>query len=181
MTARRYADDATVRVDERAAGVARVDGRVHLDEVGQVKASGRPRACGRSALTTPAVTVQFSPYGLPMAITSCPTRSGRGVQLRDRQPERADAQDREVDRRVGVLDAGLEATAVRQGDAHEPAAAHDMLVGQDATVGSEDDAGAGTRALAALLAARASAARPSTSIFTTAGPTVSAARLTASE
>ena len=29
-----------------------------------------------SALTTPAVTVQFRPYGLPTAITSCPTRSG---------------------------------------------------------------------------------------------------------
>ena len=72
-----HADDLAGHVDQRAAGVAGVDGRVGLDEALELAGSTLP-APGSSmersfAETMPAETVWERPNGLPMARTQSPT------------------------------------------------------------------------------------------------------------
>ena len=114
----RDADDASVGVDERAAGVARVDGRVHLNQIGEAEARTRLKRASKRADDArghgPVEAERVADGDDELADAQRPR-----VQLRDRQPEGADAQDGEVDRRVGVLDAGLEAAAVGEGDARQ--------------------------------------------------------------
>ena len=57
-------------VDQRPAGIARIDGRVGLDEE---RESGMSTSVRASAETMPLVTVWPTPNGLPMASTRSPT------------------------------------------------------------------------------------------------------------
>ena len=64
-----------VEVDQRAAGVARVDRGVGLQEVGEQRPPALPPPTARPrAESTPVVTVLESPNGLPIATTVSPIR-----------------------------------------------------------------------------------------------------------
>ncbi len=139
------ADQAALRVHQRAAGIAHVDGGVGLDEIlvaGDV-VEEMPRSLRPMAETMPIVTVWPTASGLPMANTTSPTRSlslsasvtqGRFVGL--------DLDDGDVGLRVGADHPGLELAVVGQGDLHLVRALHDVVVGEDVAVGRHDDAGA---------------------------------------
>ncbi len=101
-----------------------------------------------------------------MATTNWPTFRRAAVQLGDGQVLGGDPEHRGVQPRVGAGDGRGEAPAVREGHLHLDAAPHHVLVGEDAAVGVEDDAASAARLVSTL---------------TTAGPTRSAALLTAWE
>ena len=92
----------------------------------------RLRSVRPSALTTPADTVDWNPYGFPTAITSCPTRSGSSGRERRAQevPKPGRVLLQEIGRFVFADDLGIDATPIDERDAHVPCAIHDVLVGQ---------------------------------------------------
>ena len=74
------ADDPAGPIQERAAGVARVDGRVDLDEARRwtTSVSGSRNVRSRPE-TTPALMDPYSPNGLPTMYASLPMRSEPGL------------------------------------------------------------------------------------------------------
>jgi hypothetical protein len=70
------ADDVSAVVEERAAGVARVDRRVGLDDLVDREAVGSLDLAPRPE-TMPSVAVRSRPNGLPMAIAVSPTWTAR--------------------------------------------------------------------------------------------------------
>ena len=102
------ADEPAVHVDQRAARIAGVDGRIGLDEGLE---SVTPTWVRASAETMPDVTVWPTPKGLPMARTRSPTARRLGIGERQRRERLLDAlelQDREIGALVAQHDVGRE-------------------------------------------------------------------------
>ena len=101
-----------------------------------------------SAETTPAVTVDSKPSGLPIATTSWPRRSFlESPKRRGRQGHRRiDAQQREVGVGIVADHARRELAAFGGHQLDARGAADHVAVGQHQPVGRDDDAGAGARA-----------------------------------
>ena len=75
----------------------------------------RERSERPSALTTPAVTVCWNPYGLPIATTSCPGRSVReSPNVGGDEVRRRDTDHRDVGVRILADEIGAELAAVRK-------------------------------------------------------------------
>ena len=70
-----HADDLARAGDQRSARVAGIQRRVGLNHLIDQPSRIARAASVPSALTTPADTECWKPYGLPIAITSCPGRS----------------------------------------------------------------------------------------------------------
>src|SRR5258708_1962372 len=68
-------DRATFAVDERAAGVTRVDRRTRLDYRRQRDGAPSSGSAWRNALTIPSVTLERRPSGFPIATAMSPTWS----------------------------------------------------------------------------------------------------------
>ena len=95
------ADQPAFGVDQRAARVAGVDGRVGLDEV--LEGVDMPSWLRPSALTMPEVTVWPTPNGLPMASTTSPTCSAStSPKVDHRQLVELDLEHRQVGLGVGA-------------------------------------------------------------------------------
>ena len=129
-----HPDDLAPQVEERAAGVARVDGGVGLEEV-VVAGSGRGGTSSLVrplALMMPALTVCESPNGLPMATTQSPT-SMASESPSGKRPEvlGVDAHDGDVRRRVGPDDLRGEGPLVRELHLDRLAPFDDMVVRED--------------------------------------------------
>ena len=107
----------------------------------------RARSERPSALTTPAVTECWKPYGLPIAIATCPTRTAREspsvAQGSDGPLEASMRIDREVG--VGIVSDDIRRASIGRRAAttvSRPRALDDVAVGEDQAVGREEDAGA---------------------------------------
>jgi len=146
------AHELALRVDERAAGVARVDGRVDLDEVAVdgVAARGLHKLVaiqrGDDALRDGLLETERAADGHdPVADGEV----GRVAHLdgRDRVSVEFRLYHGEVGRAVGADDRRLVAVAV-DGDADGGGAIDDVIVRDDVTVGVEDDARADAGAVA---------------------------------
>ena len=93
------------------------------------------------ALTTPAVTVYWNPYGLPIATTNCPTcKAEESPSDAYRRLRRVDVQDGQVRLRVFADEARLEPPPVGQGGLDRLRPVDDVAVGQDEPVGGKDEA-----------------------------------------
>ena len=101
-----------------------------------------------SALTIPDVTVRSRPNGLPIATTGSPTwtlselPSGRGVSA---LAARLDAEHREIGRRVGADELGLDRVAVREAHRDLVRALDDVVVRDDVAGLVDDEARAESR------------------------------------
>ncbi len=144
-----HANDIAVQIQQRATRVARVDGCVGLDDIGQGVAVARQIApTGKlrpSALTMPVVIVPSKPKGLPMAMT-CGPRSDAGISKCQGVPfesfGRRDLDDCQVGLRVGGDDFGICPDAVIENHHELGRGIHHMIVGDDVTVIVVDEAGA---------------------------------------
>jgi hypothetical protein len=84
-----------------------------------------------SALTTPAVTVHWKPYGLPIAIATWPTRSRLEIaEFRWNEARSPDADHRQIAVRIDAYHSAGRAPAVEQRHAYSRRARHDVAVGQ---------------------------------------------------
>ena len=115
------ADHFAARRHQRAAGVAGFSA-ASVWMMSSISRPDRARSDRPSALTTPAVTECWKPYGLPIAIAICPTRTARespSVAHGSDGPT-VDADHREIG--VGILadQVGAHRAAVGQ---HRPSAA----------------------------------------------------------
>ena len=92
-------------------------------------------------LTTPAVTVCWNPYGLPMAMTRWPGLScWESPRASGHQIRRTDPDDGEIGTGIVANQATLQLTTVRQRDAEVHVTPGDVTVGQDQTVWGENEA-----------------------------------------
>ena len=144
------ADDLAVAVEQRAAGVAGVDGGVGLDEV---RAAGWRRRLVMSETTM----VRSRPLTMPEVTDArelaqrvahgdgqlADLERGRVAQLGGRQAGRVDLDEREVGVGVDAGDRAVEGPAVGEHDADLVGVLDDVMVGQDEAVGVDDDARAG--------------------------------------
>ena len=119
------ADDLAVAVEERATGVAGVDGGVGLDEVAQ-------RGWRRRPVTSETTMVRSRPLTMPEVTRAgelaqrvahgdgqlADLEGGRVAQLRGRQVGRVDLDEREVGVGVDAGDRAVEGPAVGEHDAH---------------------------------------------------------------
>ena len=105
------ADHKPARIHERAARIARIDRRRVLHDVLDKPAIAGSHAPAR-ALTTPVDTVDCNPSGLPIAITSWPTRSASlSPSWAYGKPFAASRIDRQVGRRVVADEFGPKSVA----------------------------------------------------------------------
>ena len=104
----------------------------------------RDRSDRPSALTTPAVTECWKPYGLPMAIATCPTRTqSRIAQRRPRQRfslGRHDADDRQIGVGIGPDTIRQHRSTIRHHHRDAPGPLDHVMVGENQSVGREADA-----------------------------------------
>ena len=165
----RDADDAALRVDQRAAGVAGVDRRVRLDQVAHLLAGAhRQRTAGGADDAGGHRPAQAE--GVADRDDQLTHLHRRRDQLGDRQRQvrpRYQAQDGDIDRRVGELDHRGKAASVAEDGADRVRlrALHDVGVGDRPAVRVEDHAGACRLRLVATFWAswsRSSTFRPST-------------------
>ena len=151
------ADQLAMRIDQRSAGVAGVDGGVGLDEV-----AGLARIVGIRIGAIEGADDAARDRELEVAEGAAEGEHGLagmepgGVAPGDAgQVFRVDLDDREIVELVDADEFGREDAAVIQGDANLHGAIDDVIVGDDVAVGRNDDAAAD----AVLdLAARASCA-----------------------
>ena len=96
------ADDLATHIHQRATGVARIDGRVRLDEFAWCPAVFGEGIGRFSALMMPRVTVKRKPSGLPNASTVWPGCSlVESPKRHIRQIASVNLDDRKIGKRVG--------------------------------------------------------------------------------
>ena len=138
------ADDLAADAHQRAAGVARIDGGVGLDEVldAALAPARQPVSARPLALTMPEVTVKVSPSpsGLPMASTHSPTRASSLLPSATGGSSVASILSTATSVLGSVpIDLGLELPPVEQPHGHLLGALDDVVVGQDVAVGRDDE------------------------------------------
>ena len=149
------ADHLTLHAHQRTAGVARIDGRVGLDEVldGAVGLSRKGetaafRADDARGHREGEVVTQRVAYGQdPLAH---PGRAAVAERSGD-EVLGVDLEHREVGVRIGPDDLGLELAPVEQAHGHLIGAIDDVVVGEDVAVLGDDEARAGALLEAGLL------------------------------
>src|SRR6185437_1780782 len=139
-------DDLTAHVDERAAGVARVDRGIRLNEVLDA-AIRRPGKAHRAAPLGAhdalrhgegeVLTERVADREHPLTDTGRITVAKR----RGREAGRVDLEDGDVRGRVAADDARLELSVVEKANRDLVGAVNHVVVGQDITVGRHDEAG----------------------------------------
>ena len=133
------ADDVTARVEQRTATVARIDGRVGLDEIVDgvavieldLAAHRRDDAAGHGVRVGP----QRAPDGDRQLAD---LELARIPDWCDGQPRRFDLDDGEVGQGVVAVDLARELTAVLEADGQLVAAGDDVAVGKDPALGVVD-------------------------------------------
>ena len=137
----RDADHLTVLVDQRAARVARVDGRVGLDQGHDAVVDGHIAVDGRDAAAGDRVgelhaAGRADGIGIFAGLQLVGIAELRGGQLALGR----DLDDREVGLLIRADDLGIQLGAVAQLDGHALRAVHHMVVGDDIAVRAHDDA-----------------------------------------
>ena len=119
------------RRHQRPAGVAGIERGVGLDDVVDQPAAEAARSERPSADTTPAVTVDSKPSGLPIATTSWPRLQPRGCRRargRRRAGRQLGAQQRQVGVGIVAQHARLAGAAVGEGSRTRARAADHVLL-----------------------------------------------------
>ena len=146
------ADHAAVRVQQRAARVARVDRTRRSGSRSRSRSRWAPRSRAARADTMPVVTVRVKPNGLPIATTGSPTLaslespSGTGGAFPIFSGSTLSTA-RSVDGSRPFTSAGDLVAVLLEAHRHVVRALHDVGVGDDGAVAVHEEARAGGRAL----------------------------------